>query len=254
MIGIDDVLLTVAPEAVKGIFKSIPDAINKASFKNFFGKSAIDKSNIFVVLDPYEHPIPRTQLPKGQARFVKRFQGRKPDVPIIGEDKLLGSCSVRITKYASETFSKFRVKDNNINIVLDEQIMNSWDSTFLSFGSSDSNIKTYDIENLPQNNLYTFSFDPNGYRCFICNGQQFSIVNQKDRAIIARLINPHHAEHYLFICAGLGEWGTSGATYFLFDRWKELSKRFKKRRNFCLIIEVDVGSDESASEIFSYTV
>ncbi len=62
------------------------------------------------------------------------------------------------------------------------------------------------------------------------------------------------SEHYLFICAGLGEWGTSGATYFLFDRWNELNKRFKKRKNFCLIIEVDVGSDESASEIFSYTV
>ena len=253
MIGIDDVLLTVAPEAVKGVFKSIPNAINKASFKNFFGKSAIDKSNVFVVLDPYEHPTPRTQLQSGQARFIKKFHGRKADIPIIGEDKMLGSCSVRVTKYASEIFSKFRVKDNNINIVLDEQIMNSWDGTFLSFGSSDSNIKTYDIENLPQNNLYTFSFDPNGYRCFICNGQQFSIVNQKDRAIIARFVNPYHSEHYLFICAGLGEWGTSGATYFLFDRWKELSKRFKKRKNFCLIIEVDIGSDESASEIFSYT-
>lgn len=253
MIGIDDVLLTVAPDAVKGIIKSIPNAIAKARFKSFFGKQAVDGKNAYVVLDPYEHPIPRSQLPPGHNRFLKKFHGRKPDIPIVGEDMLLGSCSVRVTKYASEAFSKFRQKENSIQVVLDEQVVNSWDGTFLCFGSSDSNIKTFDIESLSQNNLYAFAFDANGYRCFVVNGQQFSIVGRQDRAILARLRNPHHNEHFLFVCAGLGEWGTSGATYFLFDRWAELNTRFKKGKNFCLIIGVDVGSDESAKEIYSYS-
>lgn len=255
MMGIGDVLtlLTVTLDVLKGILKAIPNAISKAMFRNFPGESAIDGRNVFVVLDPYEHSLPRTQLAKGQTRFIKRFHGRKPDITIIGEDKLLGSCSVRVTKYASQSFSKFRAKDNSIKVVLDEEIMNFWDGTFFCFGSSDSDIKTYDVENLPQNNLYSFSFDSNGNRCFIVNNQQFSLINRKDRAIISRFVNPYHTEHYLFICAGLGEWGTSGATYFLFDRWRELNKRFKERRNFCIVIEVDVGSDESAKEIYSYT-
>jgi hypothetical protein len=185
---------------------------------------------------------------------VKKFHGRKADVEIRGEDKLLGSCSVRITKYASEIFSQFRTKENSIKVVLDEHIMDSWDGTFFCFGSSDSNIKTYDVENLPQNNLYSFTFDQNGHRCFIVDGQQFSTMGRKDRAILARFVNPYHTEHYLFICAGLGEWGTSGATYFLFDRWRELNRRFKEYKNFCLVIEVDVDSDESAKEIYSYEV
>lgn len=254
MIGIDDVLLTVAPDALKGIAKSIPHAIDKARFKNFFGDGSVEGDNVYVVLDPYEHPISRSQLPRGQTRFVKKFHGRKADIPIIGEDKLLGSCSVRITKYASEAFSKFRPKGKGVPIALDEQVMNSWDDTFLCFGSSDSNIKTYDVETLPANNLYTFAFDQNGYRCYQVNGQQFSFTNNKDKAVLARFVNPHHTEHFLFVCAGLGEWGTSGATYFLFDNWKLLNKRFKKRKNFCLIIEVDVNSDESAKEIYSYSV
>ena len=37
MIGIDDVLLTVAPDALKGIVKAIPNAIDKARFKSTFG-------------------------------------------------------------------------------------------------------------------------------------------------------------------------------------------------------------------------
>ena len=253
MIGIDDLLLTVTPDVIRGIIKSIPHALSKARFKNFFGSQAVDGNNAYIVLDPYEHPVPRSQLQYGHNRFVKKFHGRKPDIHIVGEDKLLGSCSVRVTKYSSEAFSKFRKKENSIHIVLDEQVMNSWDGTFLCFGSSDSNIKTFDIESLLQNDLYTFRFDANGYRCFVVNGQQFSIVGKQDRAILVRLRNPHHDEHFLFVCAGLGEWGTSGATYFLFDRWAELNKRFKKGKNFCLIIGVDVGSDESAKEIFAYS-
>lgn len=254
MIGIDDILLTVAPDALKGVAKAIPNAINKARFKDFFGRESLNGDNVFVVLDPYEHPIPRPQLQRGQARFVKRFHGRKNDIPIIGEDKLLGSCSVRVTKYSSEAFSQFRPKDKRLKVVLDEEVMNSWDGSFFCFGSADSNIKTFDIEALPQNNLYRFDFDPaTGYRCFVINGQRFTLGNRQDKAVLARFVNPHHPEHLLFVCAGLGEWGTSGATYFLFDRWKQLNKTFKRGKNFCLIIEVDVGSDESAKEIFAYS-
>jgi hypothetical protein len=248
-----DIALTFVLDIIKGIIKLLPKSIEKIKFKNFFGKSSIDSDNIFIVLDPYEHPIPRNRLSHGQHRFVKKFHGRRNDIPIIGEDRLLGSCSVRITQYASSVFSKVRAKTNPVKVVMDEDIMNRWDGTFLCFGSSDSNIKTYDIENLTQNNLYSFDFDVHGYRCFIVNGQQFSIVNRADRAILARLVNPYHKEHFLFVCAGLGEWGTSGSAFFLFDRWKELHKRFKKKKNFCLIIEVNVDSDESAREIFSFS-
>ena len=192
---------------------------------------------------------------RGQARFIKKFHGRKKDIPIIGEDKVLGSCSIRVTKYSSEILSRFRSKDNKVKVVLDEEVMNSWDGTFFCFGSSDSNIKTFDIEQLPHNNLYSFAFDnKTGFRCFIVNGQQFSSGNRKDKGVLARFINPHHEEHYIFICAGLGEWGTSGTAYYLFDRWKELGKRFKKDKNFCLILEVDIQSDESAKEIYSFSL
>jgi len=155
-----------------------------------------------------------------------------------------------VTKYSTEILSNFRSKEKKIKVVLDEEVMNSWDGTFFCFGSSDSNIKTYDVENLPQNNLYSFGFDSTGFRCFIINGKQFSISNRKDKAVLARFVNPHHNEHYIFVCAGLGEWGTSGATYFLFDRWKDLYKRFKKNQNFCLILEVDLQADDSAKEIY----
>jgi hypothetical protein len=253
MIGIDDILLTIAPDAIKGVAASIPNAVNKARFKNFFGAPVIGGENVFIVLDPYEYAVSRSELSPGQARFVKRFHGRRADAPVIGEDKLLRSRTARMTKYAAEALSKFQAKEKGARIVLDEEVINLWDGSFFCFGSADCNIKTFDIENLPQNNLYTLGFDDGRHRCFVVNGETFSIAPRTDRGIIARFLNPYFTEHFLFICAGLGEWGTSGAAYFLFDQWRQLNARFRNRRNFCLVIEVETDSDQSAKEIRAYS-
>ena len=69
-----------------------------------------------------------------------------------------------------------------------------------------------------------------------------------------RLQNPYHSDHKLFVCAGIGEWGTSGAAYYLFKNWRKLYKRFGAKTNFVLIIKVDNNSDESAREIREYQV
>lgn len=236
-------------DVIKGIGLSIPRAISNFKFKSFFGHKAIKSNKVFVVLDPYQHPINRTQLQPGQNRFIKDFLGRKPNTPLIGEDKILGSCSVRVTKYASSEFALFRQRTNPVKIVLDEEVMNYWEGTFICFGSSDSNIKTYDIESLNENNLYSFGFGQNGIRCFTINGTSYSISQHGDIGILFRLKNPYHNEDKLFICAGIGEWGTSGSAYYLFKNWKALYRRFGEKTNFVLILHVDINSDESAREI-----
>jgi hypothetical protein len=71
--------------------------------------------------------------------------------------------------------------------------------------------------------------------------------------MLLRIKNPRYPEHFLFICAGIGEWGTSGAAYYLFHHWKELYKKHEQQ-DFCKVIEVDIGSDDSAREIFSLPI
>jgi hypothetical protein len=241
-------------DVIKGIGLSIPRAISNFKFKRFFGQKAIKSDKVFVVLDPYQHPINRTQLQPRQNRFVKDFLGRKPNTPLIGEDKILGSCSVRVTKYSSSEFALFRQKTNPVKVVLDEEVMNNWEGTFICFGSSDSNIKTYDIESLNANSLYSFGFGQNGIRSFTIDGTSYSINQNGDIGILFRLKNPYHKEDKLFICAGIGEWGTSGSAYYLFKNWKNLYRRFGSKTNFVLVLQVDINSDESAREIREYKI
>lgn len=243
-----DLMSHIIWDAIKGIYNAFPRAISNYKFRKFFGEKALNNNKVFIVLDPYEHPSPRTAA----GRYIKKFLGRKPNVPIVGEDKVLGSCSVRLTKYSSSEFALFRQKTNPVNIVLDEEVINNWDGTFICFGSSDSNIKTFDIESLNENNLYKYEFGTNGIRRFNIAGEKYSINQTEDVGILLRLKNPYHSEDKLFICAGIGEWGTSGSAYYLFKNWRKLYKRFGSNNNFALILKVRINSDESAREIREY--
>lgn len=78
----------------------------------------------------------------------------------------------------------------------------------------------------------------------------FQPPTPKDCAVLMRIRNHRFPEQFLFVCAGLGEWGTSGASWFLATHWENLYKEFKND-DFALILEVDLGSDTSTKRIAS---
>jgi len=240
-----ELLLSITLDVLKEILSAIPKSIDKWRFKRFFGRHALSGEKIFAVVDPYTHPIPRVGN-----RYIKKFLNRKPDQPLVGEDNVLGVNVVRVVTYVSAMFSAYRRNNNPIAVVTDEQVVDKWDGTFICFGSADSNLKTYDIENLPQQQFYKFDFGPNGFRRYNIGGKEFGGARNQDYGILLRIKNPYHPNHFLFVCAGLGEWGTSGTAYYLFTNWKKLYKQYKQK-DFCKIIEVKIGSDESAHEVFS---
>lgn len=63
--------------------------------------------------------------------------------------------------------------------------------------------------------------------------------------------NPKKNGCFLFVCAGMGEWGSSGSAYYLFTNWEPIFKK-NTEKEFIKIIEVEGGSDESAIEVYSH--
>jgi hypothetical protein len=75
-----------------------------------------------------------------------------------------------------------------------------------------------------------------------------------DKAILLRLTNPQNPDHCYIVCAGLSEWGSLAAVYYLTKKWKVLQKRFdifQQRRDFCVLLEVQSGQFENAREVAS---
>ncbi|MCU0784810.1 MAG: hypothetical protein MUF81_12365 [Verrucomicrobia bacterium] len=237
--------ITIIVDVGKQLVLAIPRAIQNWRFRRFFGSDAVTGDRIFGVLDPVTHPL----LPQNN-RYVKLFGGRRQDQPLVGPTNVLGICSVRVASYASALFGRFRPSHKPLAFVIDYDVDVKWDASFICFGSSDSNLKTFDIESLSQQKFYSIAFDSSGKRVFRVGNREFEFSEKHDYGILLRMRNPHHPEHALFVCAGLGEWGTSGAAYLLFHNWSSL---YWKHGNadFCKVIRVANRSDETAEEVFS---
>jgi hypothetical protein len=70
----------------------------------------------------------------------------------------------------------------------------------------------------------------------------------RDYGIVLKIPNLRFPGQFFFVCAGLGEWGTSGASWYLATKWRDLQSEFGDA--FGVVVEVEIGSDESACRVF----
>lgn len=231
-------------EGARLIARAVPRGISAYRFGKFFGGASLRATGIVVVLDPYEHPAPRGTA----ARYVKRMDGRGPDLHVIGEDVVLGKNTIRVVSHFTHFFTTNSVGGKTVPFVLDREASSEWDRTFFCTGSPDTNIKTFDIFALPEQRFVRAKYGAAGLRVWEMQGVEYGFESGRDRAVLLKMRNPHFPKHSLVVCAGLGEWGSTGAAWFLTRKWAELAKRFGTN-DFCMIIEVNPGNDESAREV-----
>lgn len=216
------------------------------TFKKFWGKEIFKNPNVVIDVFNYDNSI----QPNRARRYFKDFRNQPP-VPIAGVDKVMGVETARAARFITGLFYRFSQK--LVSIRTDEELISEWDGTYICFGSSDSNIKTKEILLLPENRFLDFDFDPKTGQRVIkrkTDGKNFKFSPRppRDRSMVVKVTNPRFSDQKLFICAGLGEWGTAGAAWYLANKWKELLKEFGER-DFGVVIETTPLSVESTTRI-----
>jgi len=58
-------------------------------------------------------------------------------------------------------------------------------------------------------------------------------------------------ERTWLVCAGIGEWGSSGAAWYLAYRWREIYK-YAKNSPFAIIVRVKDKQDESTEPVIRF--
>jgi effector-binding domain-containing protein len=127
-------------------------------------------------------------------------------------------------------------------LISDEEIKSEVDISYCSVGGF-SNLKTEDI--FKADNNYYIDFDGFKISSKIDKTKIFSIDNKYDYGVIIKLRNKHHPVRTQICVAGLGESGTTGASWYLANKWKLLLKKVK-RNDFGCIIRVEPGKDGTA--------
>lgn len=119
------------------------------------------------------------------------------------------------------------------------------DLDFVSFGGPQSNFKTADCQANPANTLAVFDQANNQFICPLNRQPILQFEPGFDYGLILKIRPAQFPRRVWLVCAGLGEWGTSGAAWFLGNKWDEI-RRTVRSRPFAAIVRVRHSQDQSA--------
>jgi hypothetical protein len=231
-----------------GIFwPVIPKSYKKFILKRFWGKSVFDNDFIISYGALLDSRLFQPNPPP--FRYVKQYHDGRT-VQIVGPwGNIVGDCEIRSSSYIINSISTYR--KCAITVLNDSLGYTDLNRTFIALGSASSNEMTDLILREPNNKYFIFGQDAKGetYIEDVNSKKQFRGFQppvKKDIGLVLKIENTRFNGHYFFVCAGLGEWGTSGASWYLSNKWQEL----KDLSEFGIIVEVNIGSDNSAKKIF----
>ena len=242
--------LLVLRELIRYVGRILPETWNRFIFHRFWGEGILSTSAHFV-MDSYEDVRPRS----GFRRVEVHPAGVQPetfaDTEIIHGVFFPQAAAMLTALFLQHTGKLVRVTTGI-------EVEPALDATLICYGNSDSNLKTFDIEVSSEKALCQLVFDGAGQRAFQLCEQLYTIESRGgtiyDKAILLRLTNPENPNHCHVVCAGLSEWGSLAAVYYLTKKWKVLHSRFDRswrRRDFCVLLDVQSGQFESSTEVAS---
>lgn len=221
--------------------------LGRLRLRGFWGVAAADSD--FVVVHGSVRDTRLLDADPPQFRFLKRFPDGRT-IQLAGPNaEILGAVEIRAAAYVISALSPYRKKP--VSVMPDSVAYEDLNKTVVALGSPSSNVMSDLIMREPNNTFAQFSggglavggSDAAGERRLI---EGFKPPVLKDYGVILKLPNDRFPEHSFFVCAGLGECGTSGAAWYLARNWR----RLPDTAAFCAVVEVEIGSDESARIVY----
>jgi hypothetical protein len=167
-------------------------------------------------------PLPDQPGRLGTHPYIKAPQrGRAPRHESYSIEHPISECEVRGSTYIAALLGL----PGNLRpmLVSDIEANSLLDINFISFGGPGSNYKTEDALSSKANIFIRMA--PNGFMLPSGENLPFTCSIETDHGFILRIKPPEFPARSWIVCAGLGEWGTSGSAWFLAYKWRELIKK-----------------------------
>lgn len=231
----------------RGVWEISKSALNKMlswRYRQVFGKDAFE-GNIHLVYATLNPPkaVDAAGVP---VKYI--FSKTGNDASLFSISEAVSVCEVRAVTYLAES-----VASNTRSWVAlgsAKELGSKLDLSFISLGVT-SNDKTMDLLHNDGNLFVDFKDDR-----FVSKLSGRTIIapapesKKIDYGMILK-IHPTSARERNWICSGgYGEWGTSGAAWYLARRWRDIRKKFGNKP-FVIFVRVEEGRDESANDIIS---
>ena len=243
--GLKDICLNVLggflAAGLTGLLVYIRRRLRHRALRQVFGDDIINAIRSHIVHAEF---ILRPDIQRNERWPYQKPAGRPPEFSI--ENPVSGS-EARSASYLISTLSK--ESGRFPSFVPDTQVEGLLDISFITFGGPDSNLKTTDA-NRNQGNTLVFFDQPNDRMVRVgTTVPLFTREHGFDYGLILKVRPTQFPQRVWIVCAGFGEWGTSGAAWYLSANWKRIHARWKSFQ-FAIIVKVRPTQDESAEPIF----
>jgi hypothetical protein len=204
-------------------------------FKQVFG-AGVDKSGFALVYG--ELALNSSMLPMPYVKVGGNPQAR------FSISRPVSQCELRAASYLSSSIGNGAGSTPALRS--DAEIRSVLDLDFVSFGGPLSNFKSDDCQSNSNNSLAIFD-QPNtrflerktGNLLAVCSDPAF------DYGLILKVRPEQFPNRVWLVCSGFGEWGTSGAAWYLANRWTAIRTQAKDRP-FAAVVRVRAPQDQSA--------
>jgi|SRR5579871_54759 len=240
-----DILPTLSLNFLSSVLWRIAELVPVLGKRRRFGRifgSAASRGALHVAVGALVPPVGCDE----KGNVIERVLSKK-GVPgsLFSAMQVVSCCEVRAATYLIESAA---LNAGHVSILsTDEDIATKEQLSFVSFGLAD--------------NLKTLQLLANAANSFVDFESQV-LVSKLSRKLLAQNVAPVRLDHGLILkirpssnpeqtwicCAGLHEWGTSGAAWYLANRWRDLHAKFGTKP-FAVIVKVKWGHDESAEPI-----
>jgi hypothetical protein len=213
-------------------------------FRRVFGKDAGKKYHIIYFIKYV--PDKQTEFVSPEPKSKRRLYANAINLTCITP-----CAETRAMGYLVYSFEK-NVKllpTMTSDVDTDERV----DISFVSLGGI-GNLKTCDLLEVESPFL---GFDFKGNSILWEDSELVTAHDNVDCGLIVKIHPPKKPERTWICCAGVGEWGTSGAAWFLATRWKDICKwrdihKWVFNKPFAVITKTKVGRDESTITIHTF--
>lgn len=173
--------------------------------------------------------------------------------PVVGTSYLIGSGDSNALSYIYSFLMKAGKLNNDIIVVKSyERLKDYFDNNFISIGGL-TNSSTEKLMNIYKEQMdYYFSKEGNLIIKDFGKIKRYIASNkQEDYGILMKKTGLNYPNKVIFIIAGIGDLGTSGAAYYFFDRATELAKEFGQY-DFSIIVGVKRDFGEKSAYRFDF--
>lgn len=259
-IKLDDFIASVSAELIVAVIIFIlgivvskaPFYLRKRKFRAFFGDSVI--SNKFkLVYGMLSQDPPSEESEARENWFIKEFYDGttkkfRATIKMITNEVVYSSSYIiqELANYLNQT----AVYSTDIDA------FKNLNETFFSVGGPAVNEITKWALDEESNKYFVFSMpeDNTIWTLEAKHGENKVIFERKfrsetDYGMILKIRNSRFPNHFFFVFAGMGSWGTSGACWYFSKHWRDLYDEFKSGE-FGLVVEVKRGMDTSAVRVF----